>query len=152
MLKATREITTTQVIFTIFFCFVITNMIPNNIRKRKGENASVFPIVLGVLVLGVLAFLVITNWRISSKRSELNDQIAAKQAEIKVVEEKIAKLKEAQTQAQTQDYQEQVARNDMGLQKPGEEVVAINKPDTPTTTQAQPTESFWQKIWSRMKF
>ena len=115
----------------------------------KPGRISFFSVILGLVVLSVLSFLAISNWRISQKRSELNLQIEELRKQIQAAEQKNAELSANIGQSQTQDYQEQVAREDLNMKKPGEEVVVV-KPQTATTTPAEPAKSFWQKLWEKI--
>jgi len=121
--------------------------------KRKRELQTIFfQIFLVISSLILVAFLVISNLRIGEKRSKLTAQIETLQKEIKKLEEEKAKLENQISQSQKKEYIEEKAR-ELGLKKPGEEVVAIKKIESETEFQkSQQQKSFWQKIWEKIQF
>jgi len=76
------------------------------ITKKKGSyQAVLFLVFLVFLAMGVVGFLVITNWRISQKRAELQERRDVLKKEIQILEEKIAGLRTGIIQTETDDYQ-----------------------------------------------
>lgn len=127
-------------------------MLANKNKKRKPRPTIFFPVVLGAAIVALLAFLVISNWQTSRQRTNLNSQIETLQKQIQAAEQEKANLEKGMSQVQTQAYQEEVARNDLGMQKPGEEAVVV-EPQTTSTQEAQPVQkNFFQRIWDNIKF
>jgi cell division protein FtsB len=121
-------------------------------KKKNTLGTIFFQIFFVVAFLALIAFLVISNLRIGEKRSKLTAQIETLQKEIKRLEEEKAKLEIQIFQSQQKEYVEKRAR-ELGLKKPGEEVVAIKKVEPETNSQELEQEkSFWQKIWEKIQF
>jgi cell division protein FtsB len=119
---------------------------------RRGAMVGV---VLGVVAL-FAAGLVEQRW----KESQLREQVAAEQAELRVAEERQAVLKEelaATSDEARRAWIEMTARRQLNLAYPGETVYLVNwtEPPAGTTAAAQPTpeaeapesKSNWQKVW-----
>lgn len=109
----------------------------------------IFPIVLIVLGVAIVGFLVVSSWKTTQKRNELNLRIESLRQEIQELEEKNADLKNGITQTQSQEYLEQVARDQLNLKKPGEDVVAIQAA-TQTAQSVEEEKGFWQKLLEKI--
>jgi len=102
----------------------------SNFRKNrkivspKGIFLSVFFTALFLIVIG---FLLITNLKIGQRRSEAISRAEYLKSEIKRLAEKNKELKENFAQAQSREYLEKVAREQLNLKAIGEEVVVISK-------------------------
>lgn len=126
-------------------------MIAQKNKRKKPSQIILFSIALGLLTLVVTSFFVISNWKINQRRAELNEKIESLRKEIQILEEKNAELRAGISQSQSQEYLEEVAREQLGLKKPGEEVVTV-KPPEKTEEESTKTKSFWQKILERLNF
>lgn len=91
-------------------------------------------------------FLITSNLRMNKKRSELLAQISYLEKEIHIWEEKKQKLEAGILEKETESYLEKEARERLGLQKPGEEVVAILPPEQSEEKEVQKEKSFWEKL------
>jgi len=121
-------------------------------KKRNSVQTIFFQIFLAIASLALIVFLIVSNLRISEKRSKLTTQIQTLQKEIQTLQEKKAKLEAQITQGQNEEYIEKRAR-ELGLKKPGEEVVAIKKIELEKNSQkSEHKKSFWQKIWEKISF
>lgn len=82
----------------------------------------------------------------------MSAKIESLKKEIQQREEKNSQLKLGTSQSQSQDYLEKVARENLDLKKPGEEVVVV-KPVSSTTEQVSGEEkNLWQKIREKFGF
>ena len=127
-------------------------MIGRRSKKKKELQTVLFQIFLVIASLVLIVFLIVSNLRISEKRSKLTTQIKTLQKEIKALQEQKAVLEAQISQSQNKEYIEKRAR-ELGLKKPGEEVVAIKKIELEKTLQQLEQEkSFWQKIWEKIQF
>ena len=127
-------------------------------RKKKKRSSwksiffSMFFILLSIFVIG---FLFITNWRIKQRRVELTDRIETLKQEVAILEEKNQEIKERISQSGKEEYLEQVARDQLSLKAPGEEVVVIKKEPSfaqDSSEAEEEKESWWEKfksIWTR---
>lgn len=82
------------------------------------------------LAIIIYMFAVLTNetgknYNLRAKTDDLDNQINQLQSQIEELGYKV-------TYYQTSDYKEKVARDKLGLQKPGEQVVIVQKIDTQT--------------------
>ncbi len=121
--------------------------------KRDDSSESKFlPIILGVLFLAIVGFLVVSNFRINKKRTELQSQIESLENQIKTLEEKKAKLQAGISASESEAFLEKEARDRLGLKKPGEEVVTVLPPKENSEGKTQENKSFWQKILEKLGF
>jgi len=123
-------------------------------KSKKGSHQTIFfSIFLGILTLVIIGFLVISNWKINQKRAELNSQIESLKKEIQTLEEKKQQLEAGISQTGKEEYLEEAAREQLGLKKPGEEVVTVLPPEK--TEEEKPTKekTFWnpQTWWEWIK-
>lgn len=119
-----------------------------NSNKNKKESLF-FSILLGVLVFIVIGFLIVSNWRINQRRTELNSQLQSLQQELQDLESEKAQLESGLLKISEESNLEEEARERFNLKKEGEEVVAV----LPAEEEDQKEErGFWQKIWDRIKF
>jgi len=106
-------------------------MLPKSKKNKKGRYQEIaFSIFLVVLIILGGAFLFISNWKINKRRQELISQINKLEEEIKQKEQQNLELKAGVSQITDQSYLEQEAREKLGLKKPGEEVVSVQKVET----------------------
>jgi len=112
-----------------------------------------FSIFLVLLFLLLTGFLIFTNWKINRQRAGLSERITTLKQEVAALEEKNQELKKKMSEANSEEFLEEVARNDLGLQKPGEEVVVVQKESSSgqSPEQKEPEKSGWQKIWQKIK-
>ncbi len=122
-------------------------------RKNKKENFRkdiFFSILLGVLLILVIGFLVTTNIKINRRRTELTDRITTLKQEIGTLEEKREELKEKVSQAGSEEYLEKVARDQLDMKAPGEEVVVVIKEDEEKEEEEKEKRGWWE--WIKSKF
>jgi len=120
-------------------------------KKKKNYRLKkiLSSIVLVMVVVFFVAFFVITNWRINKRRAELKERITELREEVRIMEEKNAELKERKERTESDEYIEEVAREQLELKKPGEEVVVIQKPASVEDDSGEARkESWWDKIKS----
>jgi cell division protein FtsL len=127
----------------------VTTMIAKvkQFKKKDRVRSIISSIFFLVLILAGVAFLAVSNLRISKRRQDLLSQIAKLEEEIKIQEKKNEELKAGISQVSNQDYLEEEARERLGLKKPGEEVVAISNIEIQEQeTETGKEKSLWQKI------
>lgn len=126
------------------------------ITKVKKNKSKVFQnvfsaIFLGALTLGFIAFFIISDFRITQRRKEMQGQINSLQKEIQSVQEKNAKLAEGISQTGKDAYWEEKIR-EQGYKKPGEEQVVVLPPQESATGSSQQQKNLWQKILDKIGF
>ena len=114
-------------------------------RAPRSYRTVISSILLGILAIAVIGFLVISNLRINQRRAELTTRIEAFKKEIQILEEKNQELQSGIIRSGEEDFLEEKAREQLGLKKPGEEVVVILPPEE---IQPEPIKekNFWQKF------
>lgn len=80
--------------------------------------------MLSILVVG---FLIVTNLKIKERREELSVRISILKQEVALLEQKNQEVKERISQSESEEYLEEVARDQLSLKAPGEEVVVVKK-------------------------
>lgn len=121
----------------------------NLVRARQTILFSALLILLFFLAIG---FLTISNWRINQRRSGLISQIRNLQEEIQVLEEKNQELKAGISQISSQSYLEKVARESLGLKKPGEEVTVVLPPPEEEKEVKEEEKGIWERFLEKLKF
>jgi cell division protein FtsB len=124
-------------------------MIPKKIKKRKADSSLFFTVTLGLVCLTAIVFLVASNWKMGQRTGTLNSQVENLKAQINDLEQKKADLENGISQSQSQEYPEQVARNDLNMQKPGEEALVVKGEATTTEETQEVPKNFWEKIWDK---
>ena len=114
-------------------------MITENKRKRHNRfsRSTLFTIVVSIVCLGAIIILISANVRISKKRSEYTSKIETLRREIADVEQRTAELKQGVLESGSTDHLEKIAREQLDLKKPGEEVVVITKEEEEEDIEAE---------------
>lgn len=119
------------------------------IKKAHQQNIF-FSVLLGVLLFGVISFLVVSNWKINQKRAEYSAQIENLQEQLQELETKRQQLQAQISQTSGEAYLEKQARERLNLKKPGEEVVSVLPAEETTIKELE--KGFWEQVWDRIKF
>jgi cell division protein FtsB len=129
-------------------------MIAEKKHLKRGDSleSKFLPVILGILFLVIIGFLVISNYRINKKRAELQAQIKSLEEQIKILEEKKAKLQTGISVGESESFLEKEARDKLGLKKPGEEVVVVTPPKEENATTTKENKTLWQKLLERIGF
>ena len=124
-------------------------------RKNRLSISTFFITLVLIITLGVIGFLLVSNIKISKKRTELNNQIAAIEKQIDEAQNKNENLKEGIAKVEDEEYIEKVAREELNLQKQGEKVVAFILPqDQADKKDFWHPQNWWQwiKQWIKSRF
>ncbi len=119
-------------------------------RKKRSYRSLLASIFIGILTLGLIGFLVVSNWKINQRKSELMSRIESLKEEIQTLEGKKAELLAGITMSPEEENLETAAREQLGLKKPGEEVVSIKQEQNEEGAKQEEKKSFWQKIWEKL--
>lgn len=119
-------------------------------RKRKSYKDIFFSTILILFVLIVIGFLIFSSIKINQRRGELTSRIETLKKEIQILEQKNLELKTKVSQTETEDYLEKVAKETLGLKKPGEEVVVITQEQEGEKEEIK-EKSFWEKILEKIR-
>lgn len=122
-------------------------------KKRSSWKSIFFSMFSALLFIFIIVFLFITNWKISQRRSELTNRIETLKQEVAILEEKNEEIKEKISQSGKEEYLEQVARDELSLKAPGEEVVVVKKEGEEEKEEVKEEEKTWwekfKSIWTR---
>jgi len=124
------------------------------IKKIKKENSFqniFFSVLIAIFLFGMVGFLIISNFKINQRRSELLGQISSLEEEIQELEEKNKELQAGISNTETESFWEEKLR-EQGYKKPGEEAVVVLPPEEQSPTSTQETKSFWQKFLDKIGF
>jgi cell division protein FtsB len=113
--------------------------------KKPGiqSQSLIFSTILGVLVLLVISFLVVSNLRIMHRRAELNSRLQNLKEEVQRLQEKKRQLEAGILQVSDEEFLEKEARERFNLKKPGEEVVTILPPEGGEESQEAKEKDWW---------
>jgi len=120
------------------------------IRKKSFRRENLFWLLLLITFIGLIGALAVVNLKINKKRVQYIDRVETLKKEIQEVEKKNEELKKGVSQAGSKEHLEKVAREQLGLKNPGEEVVVIIKEEEESSSveATEDKESFWDpKKW-----
>ena len=119
--------------------------------KRKKSSLSLFSsLAFGSLLFIIIAFLIISNWRINKRRDELIDRAVQLQQEIQVLYERNQELKAGISETLQSDYAEKVLREKGLYKKKGEKMVVILPPEEEKENKEE-EKGIWEKILGKLK-
>ena len=116
------------------------------IKKALSWRDIIFPVLMVGLLVIIVGFLVVSNYRINKRRAELGARIDELKAEIQILEERRQGLEAKISQADQDSYLEKEARERFNLKKPGEEVVAIIRPDGKSEESKEAAKQWWNPL------
>jgi len=96
-------------------------------KKNKSKNllhGIISKIGLGAILI-VIVFLVIANVRVYQRKKQLNLQIEGIKSKIEDMKKQNIVLKQEAPNISDQEYIEEIAREELNLQKPGEKVISF---------------------------
>ncbi len=119
-------------------------------KKYQNIKNKISAVIVILIVIFFIGFFIYTNWKINQRRAELTTQISKLTEEIRLMEVKNKGLKELKEKTGSDAYVEEVAREQLGLNKPGEETFVIQKEEPVSTEEANTIkkESWWDKLKS----
>jgi len=102
---------------------------------KKNRKKNIFGYFLlrlgGLLVVCVVVALAVANVKIYQKRQEFSRQVASLEQQIQDIKNRNNDLEQDVKRANDDQYIEKVAREELDLQKPGEQAVSFVMPKTP---------------------
>ena len=113
-------------------------------KKKQKHPHAIVPIVLGgICLLLVAGVLVVANLRMYQKKRELDYQIKSLENKIQGMRQKNTQLEQGIAKSDDEQYIEKVAREELDLQKPGEQVVSFVQTGVEVEA-AGAQQTFWQ--------
>jgi len=119
-----------------------------NKKKSKKYKNVFFPVLIALLLLLSISFLVVNNIKINRRKAKLTAQISVLKEKIQQAEEKKGELENKVSQARKEENLEEIARNQLNLKKPGEEVVVVKKPEEENNENEEENKSLWELVKS----
>jgi len=120
------------------------------IKKQKRVIKIPSSAITVVLLVGLLGFLVFSNWNMSQKRSVLKEQIEFLKNEIQTAESRRLKLEAGILDTEKDSYWEGKIR-EQGYKKEGEEQVVVLPPNG-VEKNTVVEKNFWEKFLQKFGF
>ncbi len=122
-------------------------MVAKNRENKKGRGIFLF--LLAVFLVFIVSFLLISNLRISKEREKLGTNLEYLEKQVDLLKEQNEEIEKGLSQAESREVLERVARERLNLKAPGEEVVAIKRPESSEDESEEEKEgSAWNpKTW-----
>lgn len=119
---------------------------PADFQKKQKTHPfkKIAFIFCGFLILFAVVFLIVANVKTYQKKKELNAQIGSLKSKITEIHNKNTNLQQGILQANDEKYIEKVAREELDLQKPGENVVSFVMPENQNQNTETPSKNFLQ--------
>lgn len=116
-------------------------------KKQKRNPLRILAITgLGVLIGIVFFGLIVATTRVHNKKKQLEAHLESLEQKVEQMQVKNDNLKEGISESDNPEYIEKVAREELGLQQPGETVISFIAPES----QEIPKEVKQQNILQRM--
>jgi len=126
-------------------------MITKTKKMKKGRWEQIFfAVFIIVFTLGLIGFLMVSDYRINQKRTELLDQIKSLEKQLQDLQKKSTELQSGIAQTGKDSYWEEKVR-EQGYKKPGEEQVVVLPPTGQSSTSTEPSKNLWQKFLDPIK-
>jgi len=120
----------------------------NKKEKRRFLGFSLFFKIGSVLLILFSIFLAYSDIKIYKKQKQLSLETINYQKQLKEIQEKNKSLEQGINQSDDAEYIEKVAREELGMQKPGEKVVAfVNQEQKPEDLQTQNQQESKPNPW-----
>jgi len=94
-------------------------------HKKRDLSTVIFSVLLGVLVFGILGYLIYSNIKISFKRAYLTKRVEELKKQLNELKEKEISLKKRASYVENDQFLEERAREVFDLKKKGEDVISI---------------------------
>jgi len=114
-------------------------------RKERLEKIwnIVFVVIFLVIIIGVLGFFIYNNFSINSRRSDLEERKQELQAQLLELQMRQGDLEAKIEYNDSEEFQEQILREQGLFQKPGEEVITVLPPDEREEIEGEGKEQVW---------
>jgi cell division protein FtsB len=130
---------------------MVTNF-KKNIKRNSSRQIIIH--IGGILIVIVFVILIIADIKIYKKRKEFTAQVNKLQAQIEEMQKSNEALKEGIVKSDDSQYIEKIAREQLDLQKEGEQVVSFIVPQsTPENIDTSKKSALWAWFdWLKSKF
>jgi len=119
--------------------------------KKDSWQAVFFSIFLVFLALGVIGFLVFSNWKINQRRAEFQQKIETLKREIQILKEKNAAWRAGIIRAEGEAYQRERLYEEGYVEKGATQVVVL-PPKEEAEEKIPKPKSIWQRFLEKLGF
>lgn len=122
-------------------------MVAKNRENKKGRG--IFSFLLAAFLVFIASFLLISNLRISNEREKIGSNLEYLEKQVDFLRKQNKETEKGLSHAESREVLERVARERLNLKAPGEEVVAIKRPESSEDESKKEEErSAWNpKTW-----
>lgn len=120
-----------------------------NFSKKENSRGLMFQ-AGGIVILIVIAAFAVKDFAIYQKKKELTRQIQDYEERIEALKKSNQTLKDEIANADSVDYLEKLAYEQLGQQKPGEKQVIFVKPDE-KAKEAPKAQNLFVSFWNWLK-
>ncbi len=115
-------------------------------KKSKKYKSTFFPFLITLLLLGTISFLIVNNIKIKREKAKFTAQINILRDKISQAEKEKVELENKISQSKSEENLEEMARNQLGLKKPGEGVIIVKKPEEKNNENKEKNKNWWELI------
>jgi cell division protein FtsB len=121
------------------------------LKKEDSIQSTVFSVLLGVLAVALIGFLIFSNVKINERRNRLTSQLEDLRGQVRELEEKKNNLEAGIFHQGSQEYLEEIARENLNLKEQGEQVVAFIE-EKEEEGKEEKEQGIFNKIIEKIKF
>ena len=119
-------------------------------KKRRINEDTAFQILFLGLILLFIGFLVVSNYRVSKRKTELTEKIEAIKEEIWILEQRRQNLEAGISETQKESYWEEKVR-EQGYIKEGENQVIVIGPEEEENNNAESNQISFSGLLEKIK-
>jgi cell division protein FtsL len=121
-------------------------------NKKSRPSRRLVWIAASVALFFLFAVLVVANIHMYQKRRDFLAQAASLESQISNLKQSNGDLQEKIASAGNSEYTEKVAREELDMQKPGEQVVTFIMPQQPPQNKSgqNPVQGWFNGVWQWM--
>lgn len=119
-------------------------------KKRRINEDTVFQVLFFGIILLFIGFLVVSNYRVSKRKTELAEEIEAIKEEIWILEQRRQNLEAGISETQKESYWEEKVRG-QGYVKEGEEQVIVIGPEEEENDKTESNQISFSGLLEKIK-
>lgn len=114
-------------------------------QKRNILKNKLFVASVGIFLPIILALIIFADIKIYKNKQKLSFQLENLQKQIEEIKKRNEEFEEGIAKSDDKDYIEKIAREEFGMQQPGEKVVAFLAPEKKENQQEPNDNDFWSR-------
>ena len=117
-------------------------------KRKKSSKNLFFPALISAALIFIAGFLIVSNFRLSQRRKELNIRWESFKKEIEKLNQEEQVLQSKIDQTKNPDFLEKIAREQFNLREQGEKVAVIVFPILEKLEEkgSEEEKNLWQKF------